>query len=250
MSTDFGRSLRTLRERAVGPTKSITTYGPEAYADVEPVLEAFDVEVTHEFLPISQSDSYLTVRAGDRFLGSVSTAALGELREPAIGEPWDHETRTSAYRELVSLLAGTSFTMDDKRQLVASTREIEDRAWRTGSGTLYAAFQSLSAFRAQVPVYDQLAQKGALRTVVFGAPDWEPPTMDDVTIRRDERGDITDFWVVAFDGGGDSDQQCALIAEEAEQGEYTGVLTYDESVVVDLTGHLSRLLEDGGLSGH
>lgn len=179
-------------------------------------------------------------------LGSLSAAAFSELRELAIGEPWDAETRSSAYRDLVSLLAGTAFSMVDKRHLVASAREIEDRAWRTGDGTLFAAFQSLSAFQAQVPVYERLATESDLRTVVYGEPDWEPPALDDLTVHRDERGDLTDFWVVAFDGASDPDQRCALIAEESEPGAYTGVLTYEESVVDDRTGYLSGVLDDGG----
>lgn len=246
MSTEFDTSLRTLRERAVGPRKSITTYGSEAYTDVEPHLEQFDVEVSHEYLPIPESQGYLTVHGGERFLGSLSAAAFGELREPAIDEPWDAETRSSAYRDLVSLLAGTAFTMDDKRQLVASSREIEDRAWRTSKGTLYADFQALSAFEAQVPVYEHLGEQSDLRTVVYGEPDWEPPALDDVTVHRDRKGDLTDFWVVAFDGAGDPDQKCALIAEESGPGVYTGVLTYEESVVDDLTRYLAGVLDEGG----
>ena len=38
----------------------------------------------------------------------------------------------------------------------ATTREVEDRAWRTGGGTLDAGFQSLSTFETQVPVYERL----------------------------------------------------------------------------------------------
>ena len=37
----------------------------------------------------------------------------------------------------------------------ATTREVKDRAWRTGGGTLDAGFQSLSTFETQV-LYERL----------------------------------------------------------------------------------------------
>ncbi|WP_123538292.1 DICT sensory domain-containing protein [Halosimplex salinum] len=243
METDTATSLRELRDRARGPVKRITTFGPEAYADVESVLGQFDATLTHEYLPIPESDSYLTVRSGDRHLGSVSAAALGDLRDPVERPPWDTETRESAYRELVSLLSGTTFVMDDRRRLVATAREIEDRAYRHGRGRLSVTFQSLSAFRAQVPAYRRLVGSTDLEVVVFGTPDWEPPPIENVTVEPDTTGELTEFWVVAFDGDGADGRKCAMIAEEADPDEYTGVVTYDPAVVDDLIEYLERAVD-------
>ena len=127
----------------------------------------------------------------------------------------------------------------DKADLVscdATTREVEDRAWWTGGGTLYAGFQLLSAFETQVPVYERLVADTDLRAVVFGRPDWEPPALEGVTVHRDGGGDLADFWVVAFDGAGDDDEKCALLAEETEQ--YSGVVTCDAAVVDDIVARL------------
>lgn len=241
MTADATRSLRELRDRARGPTKTVTTYGPDPYADLEPVLDRFDVALTHEYLPIPESEGYLTVSVDGRSLGSISAAAFGELRDPDRGLPWDAPTRESAFRELVELLAGTTFVMDDRGQLLATAREIEDRALRRGRGRLYASFQSLSAFRAQVPVYERLVGRTDLRAFVFGAPDWDPPDVERVTVRTDGACDLADFWVVAFDGAGDGDAKCAMIAEETEPDEYTGVLTYDPDVVDELTAYLDGI---------
>lgn len=242
MISDVDASLRTLRDRARGPRKTITAFGPESYADLEPVLDQLNVDLTHERLPIPESAGYLTVEAGERYLGTVSAAAFSELDDLQRGAPWDEETRTSARRDLVALLSGTGFTMDDKRHLIATTREIEDRAWRTGGGTLYAGFQSLSAFEAQIPVYERLVTDTDLRAVVFGEPDWDPPSLEGVTVHRDGDGDLADFWVVAFDGAGDDDEKCALLAEETETRQYSGVVTYDAAVVDDIVAHLDGVV--------
>ncbi|MFC7138653.1 DICT sensory domain-containing protein [Halosimplex aquaticum] len=241
MTAEADGPLRDLCERARGPDKTVTTFGPDPYADLEPVLEQFDVTLAHEYLPLPESEGYLTVSVDGRSVGSISAAAFGELRDPDSGLPWDAATRESAYRDLVELLAGTAFVMDDKGHLLATAREIEDRAFRHGRGHLYAAFQSLSAFRAQVPVYERLVGRTDLRATVFGAPDWEPPEVDRLTVRLDDADDVTDFWVVAFDGAGDDDAKCAMIAEEVEPGEYTGVVTYDPVIVDDLTAYLDEV---------
>jgi len=246
MAAEDGPSPRELRERARGPAKTITTFGPEAYDDIEAALDRFDVDVVHESLPIPESSGYLVVKRGEEYLGAISAAAFGELRDPPAGAPWDASTRESAYRELVALLSGSSFEMDDRRRLVATAREVEDRAWRTGRGSLAVTFQSLSAFEGQLPVYDRLAAGTDLSITVFGKPDWEPPAVDGVDIHRDEAGALADFWVVAFDGAGEDEDKCALIAEEVEPGSYVGVVTYDPSVVDDVTAHLRDVAASTG----
>lgn len=245
MTADVGAALREFRERARGPETTVTTYGPEPPAGLAPLLEQFDVAVVHRSLSIPPSEGYLTVRAGDRYRGSVSTAAFGEAGGPGGRAPWDTDGRAAAYRDLVALLSGASFEMDEKRSLVATAREIEERAWRAGAGTLYASFQSLSAFRAQLPVYERLVESTDLRVVAFGAPDWDPPAVEGVTVHRDDAGDLTDFWVVAFHGGGDDDRKCAMVAEETSPGTFAGVVTYDPDLVDELTACLAGVLDGG-----
>ena len=238
MAAEDASSLRKLRERARGPSKTITTFGPEAYDDIEPVLAQFDVDVVHEPLPIPESSGYLVVKRGEEYLGAISAAAFGELRDPPEEPPWDAATRESAYRELVALLSGTSFEMAEKRRLVATAREVEDRAWRTGRGSLSVTFQSLAAFERQLPAYERLAEMTDLAVTVFGEPNWEPPPTDGIEVSRDETGELAEFWIVAFDGAGDDDAACALIAEELRPGTYTGVVTYDPAVVDDVVAYL------------
>jgi len=236
MAVDDEPPLRRLRDRARGPRKTVTTFGPEPSEDLRAVLDRFDVELHHESLPVPGSSGYLVVKRGEEYLGAIS-AGVGEL-DPSDDVPWDATPAASAYRDLVALLSGASFEMDDRDRMVATAREIEDRAWRTGRGGLYATFQSLSAFEGQVSVYEHLAGASDLAVTVFGDPDWDPPTIEDVRVHRDEAGEISDFWVVAFDGAGDDEAKCAMIAEEERPGAYTGVVTYDPAVVDDLTAYL------------
>lgn len=240
--SDERPSLRDLRDRARGPRRTVTTFGPDPDADLESVLEQYDVALDHQFLPVPPAAGFLVVRAEGRYLGSIPAAAFAELRDPNRGAPWDAATRESAFRELASLLTGTSFETDDRGRLLATTREIEDRAWRVGRGRLVAAFQSLSAFRDQVPVYGRLAAETDLDVVVFGAPDWEPPALPGVRF-RDATGELREFWIVAFDGGDEDAQACALVAEEGDPGEFTGVLTYDAAVVSDLLARIEAISE-------
>jgi hypothetical protein len=156
MAAGEGSPLRALRERATGPPKTVTAFGPEPYDDLRPVLDRFDADLRHESLPVPEESGYLVVRRGEEYLGAVPAAAFDELRDPSAGAPWDATGEAAAYRELVGLLSGTAFEMDEKARLVATAREVEDRAWRTGRGTLYVTFQSLSAFRTQAPMYEQL----------------------------------------------------------------------------------------------
>ncbi|QPV64008.1 sensor protein [Halosimplex litoreum] len=245
MAADGEPPLRALRDRALGPPKTVTTFGPEPYDDLTGVLDRFDVELRHEPLPVPKSSGYLVVRRGDEYLGAISAAGFDDLRDRSGAPPWDATAAASAYRDLVALLSGASFEMDDRGRMVATAREIEDRAWRAGRGALYVTFQSLSAFEEQVSTYARLAGRTDLSVAVYGDPDWEPPPIDGVDIHRDEAGEISDFWVVAFDGAGEDDDKCAMIAEESAAGVFTGVVTYDPTVVDDLTAYLDDVAASG-----
>jgi len=236
-------SLAAVLDRLVGPRKRVTVFGPAPYRDLEPLLARFDADLVHESLPVPESKGYLTVSEGESYLGSVPAAAFGELVDPARAAPWDAETRASAFRDLTGLLAGTEFSATDRRHLLATSREFEDRAYRTGRGALHAGFQSLSAFRSQYPVYERLADETDLDVAVYGEPDWEPPEAPGVTVRTAAGGELGEFWVLAFDGGGDPAMACALIAEATdpdEPGRYRGAWTYDPETVEALVDYLDR----------
>lgn len=231
-------SLAALLERLRGPSRTVTVYGPEAYDELEELLAQFSVELVHESLPIPESEGYLTVRTGEVTLGTLPAAAFGELVDPSRDSPWDEATRASAFRDLTPLLSETAFRATDRRHLLATSREFEDRAYRVGRGRLHAGFQSLASFRHQLPIYQRLAHETDLDVTVYGEPDWRPSDSPDVDVRSDDGGELGRYWVLAFDGGGTDEMACALVAEETDAGSYDGAWTYDPGLVADVIEYL------------
>ena len=267
-------SLAAFRDRFAGPRKTVTVVGPQAYEELQSLVSRFDVDLEHEHLDVPESKGYLTVTQDDQFLGAVPAAAFDELLDPGRATPWDAAARRSAFRELTSILAGTGFRTTDRRHLLAVTRAFEDRAWRAGRGTLHVGFQSLSTFRTQLPVYERLTERDGLDVFVYGHPDWESPDPSDalhapdaldrsdrsdallapdaldrsdrsdatgtvgVTLRTAPGGELGSFWIVAFDGGGDDELACALLAEERRPDEFDGAWTDDPGLVRELVAYL------------
>lgn len=82
------------------------------------------------------------------------------LLSPPIVRPETYEGLSPAYRALFEVLDGTVYTSMARREPLAVSREIEDRAYRVGSGSLDVGFQRLSNYRSQVPAYCRLAATG------------------------------------------------------------------------------------------
>jgi hypothetical protein len=244
-------SVADALERIRGPTTTVTTYGPERDEALHAFLGRFDVELRHEQLPISADAGYLTVRSGGEYRGSVPASAFADAVDPTRDTPRSSTGRESGYGDLGTLLAGTRFTSLERPHLLATSREIEDRAFRAGRGTLYAGFQSLSVYRAQSPVYERLVTETDLTVHVYGESDWTPPAVEGVTVHTGTSGGETSadgntttaeglgaFWFVAFDGGDDETMACALVAEEVCDGAYRGGWTYDPDLARAFTAYL------------
>jgi hypothetical protein len=207
------------------------------YSDDEPAvaeqLATRNVTVEHRELPPAGPDPFVEIYDGDRFLGGISLDDLQVLLEPPIVRPGDAEDVGEAYRALLEVLDGTVSATLDRRQLQATSREFETRAQQVGRGTLRVGFQSLSAFEPQTEVYRRLGEETDLDIHVYGRPDWSPPAIPNVTYHRDTAGTLTPYWFMAFDGGDDESQRCALVARERDEG-YRGFWTYDSSMVGDI----------------
>ena len=126
------------------------------------------------------------------------------------------------YERLLGHLKETTFTSSDTEQLVYASREIEDRARRTGRGTVHAGFQQCSVMSEQRSVYTDLARRG-VAVYAYGVPDARPPTLGPGHVRAASTDEITETWFVAFDGGGDETQKTALLAHERDDGTFDGV---------------------------
>ena len=219
-------------DRVEQQRRTVTVHAPALPDALRRIFETRHVELVHEFVPQAAAEPFLTVTEGDDYVGSVDLPAVYDFGHPKIHEVGDPEFVDAAYRRLTSLLPDTVFSSLDRRQLLATSREFEDRAWRVGRGRLDVGFQSLSKLRAQTKEYVALAERG-LDIHVYGEADWRPPFLSDVTTHTD--GDeLGEVWFMAYDGGGDAGQACGLVAEETSAGAFRGFWTYDVRVVQDV----------------
>ncbi|MEF8869884.1 MAG: DICT sensory domain-containing protein, partial [Haloarculaceae archaeon] len=206
------------------------------------------VTVDYEHLPTAPEDAFITVHEGEEFLGGVSAAALATLTSPTVGEPWGEADREESYRELLELLDDTLFFSQNRRQLLATSREFEERAWRRGEGALHATFQSESAFGPQTEVYGRLAGRSDLTVHVYAPDEWRPvetapewaPSTDGVEWHHADAEELRRTWVVVYDGGAEPEQECALVAFEEADDEYQGFWTYDPSLVDEIVEYLQE----------
>lgn len=177
------------------------------------------------FVVLSDDDEFLTAASLTEVLGRPETE-----REPGFDD--------EAHQPILDHLDETMFTSYDTGQMVAASREIEDRAWRIGSGRLHSGFQRLSVLETQMDVYTKLADKD-LEVHVYASPDGKVPQHDtDLTIHVERAEEIRDSWFVVYDGAGVDVNKCALLAEEREPRAFYGFWTYDPGTVDWLLDHL------------
>lgn len=221
--------------------RTLVVYAPDPTAGDE-VLDQFatrNVGVEHESIPAGGPGGFLVVRDDEGFVGSVGLDALTGPAAPPVAPTDGDLGPPPACRQALALLDDTLFTAFDRRQLLATTREIEDRALRVGTGTLRVGFQRLSAMRPQLRLYERLAAETELEIGIHGRRDWAPPALDGVTYHTGPVTEVGRFWFLAFDGGDDPDMACALVAEERSPGAFTGCWTYDPGLAEGLLAHLA-----------
>jgi hypothetical protein len=216
--------------------KRFTVYA-SGETDLATQFATRNVAVEHRTVGADAPGPFVAIHDGDTFRGAVGLDALDHLLEPPIERPGERDGLSPGYRSLFEVLDDTVFVALTRRQLLAATREIEDRARRVGTGTLRASFQSLSTFESQAPVYRTLAAETDLDLHVYGRPDWTPPAIEDVTFHGDD--DVAEHWALAFDGG-DGGDPCALLARE-RTGDFEGFWTYDPDLVTGILAEFEAL---------
>jgi len=228
--------------------RTVTVYSDEPAPAVADPLEDWNVELRHDRLPEGTQGGFVTVRQGNDFLASVDLDALSGFFEPALTLPGTGQDRDQALSTFLDNLDETLFHGTTRQQLLAASREFEDRAWRVGTGSLHAGFQRPAALEAQRSVYERLADRG-LDVHVYFHGDWDTATIPGVTMHVARTDEIERFWFVAFDGGprpsadpaareNRPSQACALLARETEPASYSGFWTYDPEWVRSLLDYL------------
>jgi hypothetical protein len=168
--------------------------------------------------------------------GEVVTATGLESLRSLLADDARLDYRERPYQPLLSHLDETMFTSWETEQMVAASREIEDRAFRADHGTLHAGFQYVSTLKTELPIYERLASTD-VEVHAYAVPDEEPPENDGFTLHLERATEIERSWFVVFDGG-DEHAACALVAEERGPREFYGFWTYEESTVDWILDHL------------
>lgn len=229
MTDTVPASFAALIEQFETRRRTVTVHAPALPDALARLFDTRHIELEHEFLPREAAEPFLTVTEGERYIGSVDLPAVYDFGHPKIHEIGSPDLVDAAYQRLTSLLPDMVFSSLDRRQLLATSREFEDRAWRVGSGRLHVGFQQLSKLRPQADVYTALCDRG-LDVHAYGEPDWRPPFTSRLTLHLDGP-EIENVWFMAYDGGDNPDQACGLVAEERSPGSFTGVWTYDSETV-------------------
>ncbi len=189
-----------------------------------------------------KNPDFVIVRDADReFRAAVGVEHLEAMLSPEIHPPWRIGNGDDDAAERFRFLENTIFTSYDRRQLLAVSREIEERAWRTGAGAMFVGFQNTAAFRAQLPVYERLVRECDLTVTVFVENEWRGETVDGIDVVSDAASEIGAFWFVLFDGDGSDLKKCGLLAEEREEGQYYGFWTDEPERVDEMIAYLQSL---------
>lgn len=231
-------TFERIRREVETRRKRLTIYSSER-PDVLDFFDGRNVSIETRPLPGTEA-GFVVVHDHDGFVGAIALETLRELLEPPIPRPWDPTILSAGYRTVFEILENATFFAMDRKQLLLASREIENRAWRVGWGTLLVGFQRPSAFERQLPIYEELCDGTALEVHVYVGDPVDEPEWSDVIVHVEPDGEIGNHWFLAFDGNGDDDQKCALVAEEYGAGEYEGFWTYDPALVDELTTHVRR----------
>jgi DICT domain-containing protein len=229
----------TLRELIAGVEdheKTLTVFNADGsvVTDLGEYFADRNVAVCAEETPSGKPGEFVTLSAD----GEVLTAAgLSDLRRMLDDEPARLGLRDRPYQPILDHLDDTMFTSWDVGQMVTASREVEDRAFRVGSGTLHAGFQTVSTLLNERPIYERLGSTD-VDVHAYAVPDTDPPDSEEFTLHLERAGEIERTWFVAFDGGPDPADRCALLAEEREERTFYGFWTYDGSTVEYVLDHL------------
>ncbi|TKX56841.1 histidine kinase [Halorubrum sp. SS5] len=212
-----------------------------------------------EFAVLARDGEFVTAVTVDELLsrpGEGETAATGVgVAESDEGGGESRERGGAGDRvgrPVLDHLDETMFTSYSREDMVAASREIEDRAWRVGDGELHAGFQTLDVLTGEADTYDLLGEKERLDVHAYAADEGDAPDVEHYTVHVGETAEIRETWFVAYDGGGYDEAKCALLAEERAPGEFYGFWSYDPETVDYIIDYLteryggSEQTDDGG----
>jgi hypothetical protein len=207
--------------------------------DLETLFGSHGVRVERRPLPSAGVDPFLVVRNDDgEFAGAIAIEALEGLLQPPVPSLEETDGVSEGYRVLLALFQETVFSTMNSSELLAVSREIEDRAARADGGTLRACFQRYSAFAGQTEEYRWLGARPGLDVHVYGVPDESLPALPGVQYHPDVDRVLEGYWALAFVGDGPRAETTALVARQ-DGDAYDGFWTDDPQVTREVASLLA-----------
>ncbi|WP_254534910.1 DICT sensory domain-containing protein [Halomarina litorea] len=224
--------------------RTITVFVPpdetDATTDLEDHFATRNVTVETRTIPVGR-EGFVVVRSEGLPQRTVPLGAVRALLSGNAGSEWRTLPTDVDTPSAVVGLDELCFRSFDRRQMLFTCREIEERAYRIGHGTLHVGFQREGAFEAQREVYEALLTRGVTVDAYMGSLGSEAVGRlehPNLSYHVDPVPELSNYWFLAYDGGGEPYQKCALVAEERARGRYYGVWTYDPSLVAGLVAYL------------
>ena len=231
----------------VGQSDTRFTIHAPAESDIPSWFKTYTVPVVHKTLLENGPDPFLSIESAGEFVGAISLKELEALLTPPIKRPPEETMVSDGYRVLFEALDATVFTALGRTQLLAVSREIEDRAYRVGNGTLRVCFQTFSTFNSQLSVYRHLATDTELDIHIYAVADWDPPAIEGITYHDISGMDLERYWLLAFDGGTEPTNACGLFSRETDES-YTGYWTDDRTLINRIATELQTNVDDSPVS--
>lgn len=234
--------LEDIIERVEGNKRTLTLYNVDVAERVLREIAAYFEPQLVDLRRASTDDgfprNFAVLHEDDQFIGAEDIETLARYLSPEAGLQTRRLDQIE-YPDVLRHVDDATFTEYGKRRMIIASREVENRAWRSQSGTLHAGFQHLSTVLTQTEVYRRLARSG-LDVHVYGQPDRSIAGADVGTVHASSTDEIGSSWFVVFDGDGDDARKVALLAQEVGDDEFSGFWTHDSTIVDDVLSYLER----------
>lgn len=212
--------LRTTIEAIRHLEKDLVLYNVKSGNRITDQLKTFfdtqNVQISEAHTASGKPEALAILRNEEEVLAIVDVAVLRALVGDTPTTSADTGIADAPFEEILGHLKETTFTSYDKEQLIHASREIEDRARRSGRGTIHAGFQRCSLMAEQKAIYSDLADRG-IEVHAYGVPDVPPPELGASYTNAVESDEISETWFVVFDGGGDETQKTAWSPRSTKQ---------------------------------
>jgi hypothetical protein len=233
-------TLATIIGSVESREKTLTLFNTDVpghvFNDIETHFGIQNVTVRREQTERATPRNFAVLHQGDEYL---ATSSVAELRRTLAFEGQllsATDLESFSYPEVLRHVDDTMFTAYGKRRMILASREIEQRAWRTGDGELHARFQRLSLLEDQWDMYNKLVD-GGTETHVYGVSDWDFPDSSSLVVHDDDVSEIRNSWFVVFDAP-ETGADCVLFAEERKPNRFYGFWTYDSDTVSEILSYL------------